>query len=39
LDRNGAESDIYTINVGGGSKTRVTKNNKDEFAPDWGSRP
>jgi hypothetical protein len=40
LDRNGAESDIYTINAGGGGKTQVTStDNAQEFHPSWGRRP
>ena len=31
--------EIYTINVGGGGKSRVTNNDTLDDYPSWGSRP
>jgi Tol biopolymer transport system component len=36
---NATGDDIYTINVGGGGKFRVTHNKADEARPSWVSRP
>lgn len=32
-----ADYEIYTINVGGGSKFNVTDNGNDDYEPFWGS--
>ena len=31
--------EIYTINVGGGGKSRVTNDDTSDSGPSWGSRP
>jgi Tol biopolymer transport system component len=35
----GNDYEIYTTNVGGRGKTKLTHDNADEAAPSWGSRP
>ena len=36
---NAIRGDIYKINAFAGDKTKLTRDNADEYAPSWGSRP